>query len=113
MKLESCPSQQPDLQRRDVVRSLIAAGMYASLGGTAALADAAQPSTPRNGGRIRVATLSSSTADTLDPAKGSLSTDYARHFTLYSGLTQLDSNLQPQLALAEDIQTSDQTVWNI
>jgi hypothetical protein len=41
-----------------VVRSLMAAGMYASLGGTAALADATTP-TPRQGGRIRVASLSS------------------------------------------------------
>jgi peptide/nickel transport system substrate-binding protein len=102
-----------DMQRRDVVRSLIAAGMYASLGGTSALADATTASTPRQGGRIRVASLSSSTADTLDPAKGALSTDYTRHYTIYSGLTQFDSNLQPQLALAEDIQTSDQTLWTI
>jgi peptide/nickel transport system substrate-binding protein len=101
------------MQRRDVVRSLIAAGMYASLGGTAVLADANTTSTPRQGGRVRVASLSSSTADTLDPAKGALSTDYTRHYTIYSGLTQLDSNLQAQLALAEDIQSSDQTLWNI
>lgn len=102
-----------NMQRRDVVRSLIAAGMYASLGGTAALADTTKTSTPRQGGRIRVASLSSSTADTLDPARGALSTDYTRHYMLYSGLTQLDSKLQAQLALAEDIQSSDQTLWNI
>jgi peptide/nickel transport system substrate-binding protein len=102
-----------NMQRRDVVRSLIAAGMYASLGGTAALAEATKTSTPRQGGRIRVASLSSSTADTLDPARGALSTDYTRHNMLYSGLTQFDSNLQAQLALAENIQTTDQTLWNI
>lgn len=101
--------QSIDIQRRDVVRTLIAAGMYATLGGNSALANG----TPRRGGRIRVASLSSSTADTLDPAKGALSTDYTRHYTLYSGLTQFDSNLQPQLALAEDIQSSDQTLWTI
>jgi peptide/nickel transport system substrate-binding protein len=98
-----------NMQRRDVVRSLVAAGMYASLGGAPALAG----TTPRQGGRIRVASMSSSTADTLDPAKGALSTDYTRHYTLYSGLTQFDSNLQPQLALAEEIQSSDQTLWTI
>jgi peptide/nickel transport system substrate-binding protein len=101
------------MQRRDVVRTLIAAGMYATLGGTAALADGSAARTPRRGGRIRVASLSSSTADTLDPAKGALSTDYTRHYTLYSGLTQFDANLQPQLALAEDIQSSDQTLWTL
>tara|TARA_R110000787_G_scaffold281410_6_gene392744 strand:- start:16461 stop:16694 length:234 start_codon:yes stop_codon:yes gene_type:complete len=42
---------------------------------------------PRQGGRIRAASLSSSTADTLDPAKGALSTDYIRHYMFYSGLT--------------------------
>lgn len=102
-----------DMQRREVLRCLIAAGMYASVSGHAALASAATAATPRQGGRIRVASLSSSTADTLDPAKGALSTDYARHYTLYSGLTQFDSNLQPQLALAEGIHSDDQTLWTI
>lgn len=106
-------SNPSDMQRRDVLRSLIAAGMYASLGGTSALADATAAKTPRQGGRIRVASLSSSTADTLDPARGALSTDYARHYSIYSGLTQFDSNLQAQLGLAEEIQSSDQTLWTI
>jgi len=61
---------------------------------------------PRRGGRLRVASTSSSQADTLDPAKGAISTDYARHNLLYSGLTELDTHLAPQLALAEAIETS-------
>lgn len=101
------------VQRRDVLRTLVAAGMYATLGGMATLADSASAQTPKKGGRIRVASLSSSTADTLDPAKGALSTDYARHYMIYSGLTQFDSNLLPQLALAEDIQSNDRTLWTI
>lgn len=68
---------------------------------------------PRRGGRIRVASVSSSTADTLDPAKGALSTDYSRHYMIYSGLTQYDSQLRPRLALAESIETRDQTLWRI
>jgi len=68
---------------------------------------------PRRGGRIRVASTSSSQADTLDPAKGAISTDYARHNMLYSGLTQLDTHLRPQLALAEAIETSDRITWNV
>lgn len=70
-------------------------------------------STPRRGGRIRVASLSSSTADTLDPARGALSTDYARLYTLYSGLTQYDAELRPQLALAEEITDQARTVWRV
>jgi peptide/nickel transport system substrate-binding protein len=68
---------------------------------------------PRQGGRIRVAGISSSTADTLDPAKGSLSTDYVRHNMLYSGLTQFDGRLIPQPALAEALETDDRATWTI
>ncbi len=68
---------------------------------------------PRRGGRIRVASLSSSTADTLDPAKGALSTDYVRHYMLYSGLTRYDSNLRAQPALAKEIVTDDRLTWQI
>jgi peptide/nickel transport system substrate-binding protein len=52
-------------------------------------------------------------ADTLDPARGALSTDYARIYTLYSGLTQYDSQLQPQLALAEEIVDERRELWTI
>ena len=68
---------------------------------------------PRRGGRIRAASLSSSTADTLDPAKGALSTDYVRHYMFYSGLTQLDSQLNAQPDLAERIESADQITWHI
>ena len=60
-------------------------GLIGAAGGALILPEAAFAQ-PRRGGRIRVATMSSSTADTLDPAKGALSTDYARHYMLYSGL---------------------------
>jgi len=68
---------------------------------------------PRRGGRVRVACLASSTADTLDPAKGGLSTDYVRHYMVYSGLTQFDERLRPQLGLAESIESADRTTWTI
>ena len=61
--------------------------------------------TPRRGGRIRVAGVSTSTSDTLDPAKQSLSTDYARCNMFYNGLTSLDGRLAPQPALAESWET--------
>ena len=93
-------------------RGLIGAGL--SLGAGLLLPEGAlAASRPRRGGRIRVASLSSSTADTLDPAKGALSTDYVRHYMLYSGLTQIGHDLVARPALAERIISDDQTVWHI
>jgi peptide/nickel transport system substrate-binding protein len=97
--------------RRDLIGSLADAGVLAAAGGLV-WPQTAQAA-PRRGGRIRVATPSSSTADTLDPAKGALSTDYSRHYMLYSGLTQFDANLKPQLALAESIESHDRALWRI
>ena len=106
-------SEENSLSRRDVLRSLVASGAAASLAGVGLAPSGARAETPKRGGRIRVASVSSSTADTLDPAKGALSTDYARHYMIYSGLTRYDANLTPQLALAEDIQDSGRILWTI
>jgi peptide/nickel transport system substrate-binding protein len=102
-------TERKSFPRRDVLRGLLAAGMLTAVRGTGN----AYAGTPRRGGRIRVASVSSSTADTLDPAKGSLSTDYARLYMIYSGLTQFDSALTAQPALAEDIQDEGRTLWTI
>lgn len=107
------------LTRRTLLKRLVASGVSASFAATLSLPQlvAAQAATeqveskPRRGGRIRVASLASSTADTLDPAKGALSTDYARHYSIYSGLTQFDGELNPLPALAESFGTDDQQVW--
>jgi peptide/nickel transport system substrate-binding protein len=87
-------------------------GLIGAAGGALVLPDVALAQ-PRRGGRIRVATLSSSVSDTLDPAKGGLSTDYVRHYMLYSGLTQFDGRLIPRPALAETIETRDRILWRI
>ncbi len=98
--------------RRDVLRLMFSMGIMASAaGGLLSVATNARAQTPRKGGRIRAATTSSSTADTLDPAKGSNATDYTRHNMFYSGLTQLDASLAPQPALAEEIRSDKATVW--
>lgn len=98
--------------RRDVLRLLLGMGLTASAaGGLLALSGNAHAQAPKKGGRVRVALASSSTADTLDPAKGSHGTDYTRHCMLYSGLTQLDGTLTPQLSLAEEIRNDKATVW--
>lgn len=98
----------PPFSRRDLIGASLGIGAGLMLPGGALAAGS-----PRQGGRIRVASLSSSTADTLDPAKGALSTDYVRHYMFYSGLTQLDRDLRPYPALAERMVSDDQTVWHI
>jgi peptide/nickel transport system substrate-binding protein len=100
--------------RRDMMRVLAAGGMLA-MGTTGMLAGAttAFADTPKKGGKIRAAYESSSTADTLDPAKGSTGADYIRFFMFYSGLAQFDASLTPQPALAESFTTSDAKVWTL
>ncbi|SDG42025.1 peptide/nickel transport system substrate-binding protein [Paraburkholderia phenazinium] len=101
------------LSRRNLLRAMAAGGMLSMTGAglLAASGSAFAQETPKKGGKIRVATAASSTADTLDPAKGALGTDYARAFMLYNGLTELDSHLGARMALAESIETKDATVW--
>ncbi|TPG47203.1 ABC transporter substrate-binding protein [Sphingomonas glacialis] len=69
--------------------------------------------TPIKGGRLRVATATSSTADTLDPAKQGIATDYCRGAMFYDGLTVIDEHSRPQMALAEAIETRDAREWTI
>jgi peptide/nickel transport system substrate-binding protein len=101
--------------RRDVLALLGFGGAAAMFGGgligMPGAAFAAE--TPKKGGRIRVAGFSSSTADTLDPAKQALSTDYVRGSMFYNGLTTLDEHMAPQLELAESIEHDKATVWTI
>ncbi|MBC3948628.1 ABC transporter substrate-binding protein [Pseudomonas folii] len=112
---------QHGMSRRDTLRLLgiagIAAASASSLFGAAGKLLAAETTSGagvgKPGGRIRVAAVSGSTADTLDPAKGSLSTDYVRQYMCYNGLTRFDDKLVPQMELAERIETSDSTLWTI
>jgi peptide/nickel transport system substrate-binding protein len=95
------------VSRRDMLRALVA-GATGTLVLPGALAQQ-----PRKGGRLTVATQSSSNADSLDPARGLLSTDYLRANLFYNGLTVLDAKMAPQLALAEEFSTDDAIVWNV
>ncbi len=112
--------KKSELSRRDLLRGLAGLGLTAGLGSSLLLparvrAELAREDAlrPRQGGRIRVASIASSTADTMDPAAGSLSTDYVRHYTFYNGLTRYDGDLKGQLSLAESLETDDQQVWNV
>lgn len=100
--------------RRDMLGLLGALGIGASFGGTLiGAATTAHAQSPKKGGKIRVAGFGSSTADTLDPAKQSYSTDYCRCTMFYNGLTELDDTMNPKLALAESIENDKATVWTI
>jgi len=99
-----------DVFSTDVSRRTLLGGLAAGL---AASGVGAAERRPRVGGRIRVASIAASTADTLDPAKGNLSTDYLRHYMLYSGLTQYDGQMRAQPCLAEQMATRDNIVWHI
>ena len=97
------------IDRRDALRMLATGAAAASVGACSFPA----PRPPVKGGRLRVATAASSTADTLDPAKQAVATDYCRGNMFYNGLTRLDASLQPQLELAEAIETRDARDWII
>ena len=101
--------------RREVLGMLGALGAAGTFGSGlfGGLGAAFAAETPKKGGRIRVAGFSSSTADTLDPAKQALSTDYVRCSMFYNGLTSLDERMAPQLELAESIEHDRATVWTI
>jgi peptide/nickel transport system substrate-binding protein len=100
--------------RRDMLGFLSALGIGAGFGGTLiGAATTAHAQAPKRGGKIRVAGFGSSTADTLDPAKQSYSTDYCRCTMFYNGLTELDETMNPKLALAESIENDKATVWTI
>lgn len=103
-----------EISRRDVMRILLAGGVWASpAGGLLAHAASASSQVPKQGGRIRVASASGSATDTLDPAKGTGSTDYTRTFMFYNGLTRLDTKLVPQMELAESIENERALRWTI
>ncbi|MFM0009459.1 ABC transporter substrate-binding protein [Paraburkholderia sediminicola] len=99
--------------RRGVLRAMAAAGMMSVTGAglLSASGTALAQAKPKQGGKIRVATQSASAADTLDPAKGALGTDYVRGFMFYNCLTELDSHLGAKMALATSLETTDATVW--
>ncbi|HSW84400.1 MAG TPA: ABC transporter substrate-binding protein [Usitatibacter sp.] len=100
-----------DPKKRGSLKLMVGMGALASAGGVLAFPGSALAQAPKKGGRVRAATTSSSTADTLDPAKGANATDYCRHNMLYSGLTQLDASLAPLPALAEEIRNDKATTW--
>lgn len=100
--------------RRDLLKLMLASGVaLTAASAIVGRASDAIAATPVKGGALKAAGWSSSTADTLDPAKASLSTDYVRCCSFYNRLTFLDKAGVPQMELAESIETSDAQSWTI
>ena len=100
--------------RRELLQMLMAGGVAAAAGGIVlGRATSAVAATPTSGGALKAAGWSSSTADTLDPAKASLSTDYVRCCAIYNRLTFLDKSGVAQMELAESIESKDAKVWTV
>ena len=100
--------------RRELLQMLVAGGVAMSAGGLVlGRATRAVAATPTSGGHLKAAGWSSSTADTLDPAKASLSTDYVRCCALYNRLTFLNKDGVAQMELAESVDTADAKVWTV
>ncbi|MET4177143.1 peptide/nickel transport system substrate-binding protein [Bradyrhizobium sp. LA6.1] len=100
--------------RRDLLKLMLVSGVtLTAASAIVGRASDAIAATPVKGGTLKAAGWSSSTADTLDPAKASLSTDYVRCCSFYNRLTFLDKAGVPQMELAESIETSDAQSWTI
>lgn len=100
--------------RRELLNMLLMGGVALTAGaGILTRATSAIAATPVKGGHIRAAGWSSSTADTLDPAKASLSTDYVRCSAFYSRLTYLGEDGKISMELAESVESKDAKVWTI
>lgn len=99
--------------RRHALHLGLAAGFTAAAGGLLLPTRPAFADPPKRGGAITVAGADSSTADTLDPARASNTTDYCRLFMFYNGLTVFDEHLTPLPDLATSVETSDARNWTI
>ncbi|MCD2172136.1 ABC transporter substrate-binding protein [Rhizobium sp. C4] len=100
--------------RRDLLKMMLASGVALTAGGAVfGRAERAVAATPVSGGHFKAAGLSASNADTLDPAKASLGTDYVRCCSLYNRLTFIDAAGVPQMELAEKMDTKDAKTWTI
>ncbi|RFB79817.1 ABC transporter substrate-binding protein [Methylovirgula sp. 4M-Z18] len=100
--------------RRELLQMMLAGGV--TLAASSAIlgrSGAALAATPVKGGALKAAGTSASTADTLDPAKASLSTDYVRICAFYNRLTFLDKSGTAQMELADSFDTKDAKVWTV
>lgn len=100
--------------RRELLQMMLMGGVALSAGSAIlGRASAALAAEPVSGGHLKAAGWTSSTADTLDPAKTSNSTDYTRICNVYNRLTFIDETSTPTMELAESIESPDAKVWTV
>ncbi|MBZ9764970.1 ABC transporter substrate-binding protein [Mesorhizobium sp. CA8] len=100
--------------RRDLLRLMMLGGAAAAMGtGIFSQATRAFAETPVRGGSLKAAAAVTSTAETLDPAKSGMVTDFVRCCALYNRLTILGSDGRPKMELAESVETKDAKVWTV
>lgn len=106
------------LSRRDFVNRLLGLGF--SLSAASAVLTASRPAraddTPRKGGRLRVASLQSSPAESLDTHAALSSIDAMRGMQIYSTLVHMNPQLKLEPELAESWEankTADEWVFKL
>lgn len=100
--------------RRDLLKIMLAGGVALTAGSALfGRATSALAATPVSGGALKAASWSSSTADTLDPAKASQASDYVRCCAFYNRLTFLDARGVTNMELAESVESADAKAWTV
>ena len=90
------------ITRRDFIRNMVYLGVSMSaITSMLTSPSTALASTPKRGGRIRVALNTSSPKDTFDPILALSTADYGRVFQIYNPLVKALPNLTPEPELAE------------
>jgi peptide/nickel transport system substrate-binding protein len=94
---------------------LVASGpALAACGSQASSGAGAGKLTPRHGGVLHAGLTGGGSTDTLDPHRWISNVDASRVYQLFESLTAFDENAQPQLQLAEEIESNkDATLWTV
>jgi peptide/nickel transport system substrate-binding protein len=96
--------------------AISAGGLIAACGSSSTVATTTSKSaaTQRHGGTLTVGLTGGSSSDTLDPNKAVNNTDYARIANLYEGPAWQNTQGQPYLRIAHEMEPNkDATVWTI
>jgi len=108
--------------RRDFLKTAAAgavligtgAGLTACGNGTATSSTPAAPSSPKQGGVLRIGATGGGAGDFIDAGMLVTNTDGLRLYQLYDSLYAFDKNSLPQLSLAEEVTpNADATEWTV
>jgi peptide/nickel transport system substrate-binding protein len=109
-------SRREFLQAAGVGTLLVAGGpaLAACSSSASSGSGAAATSSPRHGGVLRAGLTGGGSTDTLDPHRWISNVDASRVYQLFESLTAFDEKAQPQLQLAEEIESNkDATLWTV